>query len=110
MRSIQPNAAPSPITPAMFGVPASSRAGKGAYVLHPISTVVDHVAATLIRRHPLEPRFLPVQDPDAGGPVHLVRGADEEVAIERLHVHRHPRRRLRAIDEHRDAALVSRAQ
>ena len=42
---------------------------------------------------------LAVDGADAGRREHLVAGEDEEVAVERLHVDRHVRDRLRAVDD-----------
>ncbi len=44
---------------------------------------------------------LAVDDADAGRAEHLVAGEHEEVAVERLHVDRHVRDRLRAVDHAR---------
>ena len=49
---------------------------------------------------------LAVEHADAGRAVELVPGGDVEVAAERLHVDRHVRRRLRAVDQDRHAARV----
>ena len=64
----------------------------------------DHVAAALVRRHRLEQRRLAVEHADAGRAVDLVPGERVEIAVERLHVDRQVRHRLRAVDQHRDTA------
>ena len=48
-----------------------------------------------------------VDGADAGRREHLVAGEDEEVAVERLHVDRHVRDRLRAVDDD-DGAVAMR--
>ena len=68
--------------------------------------VLDHVAAALPRRHRLELARLAVERADAGRPEHLVAGEDVEVAVERLHVDRHVRDGLRAVDQHARAVAV----
>ena len=66
----------------------------------------DHVSAAHERRHRFEQIRLPEQHADAGRTVELVPGRDVEVAAERLDVDRHVVRRLRSVDQDRDAARV----
>ena len=61
--------------------------------------VLDHVAAALPRRHGLEDARPAIDGADAGRREHLVAGEDEEVGIQRLHVDRHVRDRLRPVDD-----------
>ena len=90
----------------MFGVPASNLYGS-VVVQRPLERHgADHVAAALVRRHRLEQRRRAVEHADAGRAEHLVSRERVEVAAERLHVDRHVRDRLRAVDEHRDPARV----
>ena len=94
------------MAPAMCGVPASNLCGSALYVGLLEGDRADHVAAALVGRHRLEQRGLAVEHADAGRAVHLVAGEGVEVAVERLHVDRQVRRRLRAVDQHRHAARV----
>ena len=106
MASRYSSAAARPTAPAMFGVPASNLCGSDV-VERPLERHrADHVAAALIRRHRVEQRRLPVEHADAGRPEDLVAGERVEVAVERLHVDRHVRDGLRAVDEHRNPAAV----
>ncbi len=66
----------------------------------------DHLAAALPGRHALEQLFAPVQNADAGGTEHLVAGKGVEIAAQLLHVDRHVRHGLRAVDERDDAARL----
>ena len=67
--------------------------------------VLDHVAAALPGRHGFEDARAAIDDADAGRREHLVAGEDEEVGVQRLHVDRHVRDRLRPVDE-RDGAVT----
>src|SRR5258707_3270075 len=60
----------------------------------------DHLAAALPRRHRRQQLVPAVEHTDAGWPVGLVTGKRVEIAIQRLHVHGEPRRRLAAVDQH----------
>ena len=62
--------------------------------------VEDHVAAALPGRHRRRAARSGLQHADAGRPIGLVAGEDVEVAAERLHIDRQPRRRLAAVDQH----------
>ena len=60
----------------------------------------DHLAAAAPRRHGVEHGGLRIEHADAGRAVELVRREGEEVAVERRHVDRPVRHRLRRIDQH----------
>ena len=60
--------------------------------------VADHVAAALPRRHRVQQVELSVQDADPGRCEHLVPGERVPVAVEQLHVDRHVRHGLGAVD------------
>ena len=94
----------------MSGVPASNLYGSVVVGGLLEGDRADHVAAALIRRHRFEQRGLAVEHADAGGPEQLVPGEGVEIAVERLHVDRHVRHGLRAVDQHRDAARVRHAR
>ena len=66
----------------------------------------DHVSAALPGRHMRQHIRLAVDDADARRPEDLVAGKDEEIAIDALHVDRHVRDRLRAIDQHASAVAM----
>ena len=66
----------------------------------------DHLAAALPRRHALEQLLAPVEHADAGGTEHLVAGERIEIAAQFLHVDRHVRDGLRAVDQGGDAARL----
>ena len=99
-------AAPKAMTSAMFGVPASNLFGSAAYVLASYVTLHDHLAAAEERVHRVQQVALAVQHADARRAQHLVRREREEVAVEVLHVDRHVRHALRAIDQHDGAEPV----
>ena len=67
---------------------------------------LDHVAAALIGRHGVEQRGLAVEDADAGGAEDLVAAEGVEIGVERLQVHLHVGRGLRAIDQRQGAGRV----
>ena len=100
------SAAPRPTAPEMLGVPASNFARQlvvgAAFDAHR----QDHVAAALPGRHRRQQRLAPVEHADAGRAVDLVAGEGIEVAVERLHVDRLVRHRLRAVEQHRHPARV----
>lgn len=68
--------------------------------------VEDHLAAALERPHLAQAVSLAIEHADARGTVKLVAGHDVPVAIDIAHVDRHVNRALRAIDKHRNAALM----
>ena len=68
--------------------------------------VGDHVAAALPGRGLGQNRVTAIDRADAGRPEHLVARKHEEVAADRLHVHRHVRHRLRAVDDDANAMLM----
>ena len=84
----------------MLPVPASKRPG-GAW-----NVVFSNVTSSIMLPPPCQGGIasstlaLAVDHADAGRGEHLVAGEDEEVAVERLHVDRHVRDRLRAVDQH----------
>ena len=102
-------AAPSPMAPAMSGVPASNLAGSA--VVPDLSKVTELIMSPPpcyggIRS---SRSAFAVQHADAGRAEQLVAREGVEVAVERPHVDRHVRDGLRAVDEHRDAAGVGEA-
>ncbi|QTK78267.1 hypothetical protein AT6N2_C0356 [Agrobacterium tumefaciens] len=68
--------------------------------------VEDHLAAALERLHLAQPVRLAVEHADARGTIKLVAGHHIPVAIDIAHIHRHVNRALRAINKHRNAALM----
>ena len=68
--------------------------------------VLDHAAAALPGRHGLELGELAVERADAGRREHLVAGEDVEIGVERLHVDRHMRHGLGAVDQHARAVAM----
>ena len=67
---------------------------------------LDHVAAALPGRHGVKDHTLAVKHADAGWPVGLVTGEHVEIAIQSLHIDRHPGRGLAAADQHLGARSV----
>src|SRR5512134_1020562 len=67
--------------------------------------VADHLAAALIGTHALQVLLLAVEHADAGRAVELVAGEGVEIDVEVLDVDRKMHRRLRAVGQHRNAAL-----
>ena len=65
--------------------------------------VHDHVAPALVGRRLLEDRGLAVHDADTGRAEDLVPAEHEEVTVDRLHVDRDVRHRLRAVHDDRGA-------
>src|SRR5256885_1733981 len=66
----------------------------------------DHVAASLVRRHGFKQPGFAVEHADARGAEHLVAGKRVEVAIEVPDIDFEMRRRLSAVDEHRNVHTV----
>ena len=64
-----------------------------------VLNLADHVAAGKERRHRFEQLALAVEQADAGRAEHLVAAEREEIDVERLHVDRHMRNALRAVDQ-----------
>jgi hypothetical protein len=82
----------------MGGVPASNLCGIVLYVVFSKDTE---------RLHLLEERRLAVEDADPRGTAELVPRKGVEVAVEILNVHPQMRCGLRAVEQHRHAALAS---
>src|SRR5713226_3310620 len=61
--------------------------------------LADHVAAAHERWHGFQELDLAVQEAAAGGSQHLVAGGGQEVAVQVLHVHRHVRHALGAVQQ-----------
>ena len=59
----------------------------------------DHLAAAMPRRHFAQKFAPPVQRPDSRGPAHLVTGKGEEIAAQRLNIHRHVPGALRGVNQ-----------
>ena len=66
----------------------------------------DHLAAALVGGQRVEALALAVEHADAGRPVNLVAGEGVEVGVQVLDIDRHVRRRLGAVDQHRNPARV----
>ena len=80
------------------------RIGEGrAFEAH----LADHFAAAEERRHRLEMFTAGPKHAGSGRTEHLVAGQGIEVAAERAHVDRQVRRRLRTVDQQRDAATAA---
>ena len=62
---------------------------------------LDHLAAALVRRHPLEQGFLAVEDADTGRAEELVPGEGIEVAVQLLYVDGEVRHGLGAVEDGR---------
>ena len=97
------------MTCAIIGVPASNRAGGGANVLRSRVTVSIMSPPPCHGGIALEQRRPPVQHADTGRSEHLVPGEREEVAVQRLDVHRQVRRGLGPV-HHGDDAVLARAR
>src|SRR5271166_1175000 len=90
----------------MLPVPASKRAGEAWYVVLSNVTSGDHIATTLPRRHGLQQIEFAVNHSDSRGPKNLVPREHVEVTVKSLHVHRHVRDGLGAIEQHTCAVTV----
>ncbi len=73
------------------------------------SDAEDHVAAALPGRHRGEQIVAPIERADPGRSIDLMTGKGIEVAVQRLHIDRQPRRCLAAVDQHLGAPADARA-
>ena len=66
----------------------------------PESDVPDHLAASHIRRQPVEPRLFAIKHAHARGAVNLMSAEGKEIRIERLHVYCKMRSALRTVHQY----------
>ena len=66
----------------------------------PERDVPDHLAASHIRRQPVEPRLFAIKHAHARGAVNLMAAEGKEIRIERLHVYRKMRGALRSVHQY----------
>lgn len=71
--------------------------------------MLNHLTAALIRRQPVEPFFLAIENADAGRPVHLMSAEHEEIIVEVLHVNLEVRGALSAVYHNRNVMAVGNA-
>ena len=90
----------------MSGVPASNLWGTSLNVVWRRLHGADHLAAAHEGRHRLEQLPARPERTGAGGPEHLVARERVEVGADRLHVDRHVRHGLGAVDEDERAGRV----
>ena len=71
--------------------------------------MLNHLSTALIGRYPIQPPLFTIKHPYPRRTIHLVRGENEEIGIQILHIYRHVGNGLGTVHKHRNTLLMGKS-